>query len=224
MDQERFPLYGPIHKALRSVMAGLIARSGAADWSDPKDVAAIQAEWENAMTLVASHHHHEDDFIHPLLAKASPGAHREIEREHEEQSRAREDLAGFLQQIASSDASGPQKQRLGAEFTVALYTYYSGLLMHMRREEGDAQSLLDRHYSFEELAAVNNQIVRSVPPDEMMLALGCMFPSISIYEQAGILGGIKADAPPHVFQAVSERVRAAIGEDAWARLAQRIGA
>lgn len=223
MSTETFDLYSPIHKALRRIMSRLIEHAGTTDWTNAGDAAAVQAEWDLAMRLVASHHHHEEEYIHPLLASAAPGGQRQIEREHEEQSQVRGDLAAYLDRLGSEDIEPDAKQRMGKEFVCALYAYYADLLKHMRLEEVDAQRTLDAHYSVAQLADTNKRIVRSVPPDEIMLTVDAMFPALSLNEQAGILGGIRADAPPPAFAAICARVQAAIGEQGWAALSRRVG-
>lgn len=94
----------------------------------------------------------------------------------------------------------------------------------MHREDVEAQRVLDATCSQEELAAALGAIVGSIPPAEMLVLAGQMFPAISLPERAEVLGGIKASAPPQVFAAMASRVRSAIGETEWAALAARIGA
>lgn len=133
-----------------------------------------------------------------------------------------------------SDPSVRAAAELGAAFQGVLIdelTHVRLLYPQFAGPEPDAmladpsrfRDLLDAHYDVATLAQVQDQIVRSLSPDEMMLALRAMFPSLSIYEQTGLLGSIKAGAPPHVFEGIAACVRDAIGEDAWTKLSDRVG-
>jgi len=57
----------------------------------------------------------------------------------------------------------------------------------------------------------------------MMLALSSMIPSIPTRDRALLLGGIRASAPPEMFDRICASVLPLLADDARLRLAARLG-
>ena len=54
----------------------------------------------------------------------------------------------------------------------------------------------------DEVVAVDQAIVASIPPDVMATSLGFMLPAMNIDDRTELLGGMQAGAPPEVFAGV----------------------
>jgi hypothetical protein len=64
------------------------------------------------------------------------------------------------------------------------------------------------------------RIIASLPPEKSMAFMRIMIPAINPAERAALLGAMKKDAPPEVFQAVIDfAVRPALSVGDFARLA-----
>ncbi|MCC6730975.1 MAG: hemerythrin domain-containing protein [Chthonomonadales bacterium] len=224
MAVHQVDLYGKIHKALRRMLSSFISRVGALDWDDVAAVAALKPDWALIQQELHRHHGHEEQHIHSLLARGAPGSVRELEADHSANLSLLEDLNRRFLCLADGAAPADRRAALGDELFQALNLFYARLLGHMHREDVEAQRVLDSTCSQQELAAALGAIVGSIPPAEMLVLAGHMFPAISLPERAEILGGIKASAPPQAYAAMADCVRAAIGETEWAALGARIGA
>jgi hypothetical protein len=66
--------------------------------------------------------------------------------------------------------------------------------------------------------ATIGELLRSIPPEEMMLFLDFMVPTINLPECAELLGVMRASAPPDALKALLDRVRKARGESDWQKL------
>ena len=75
----------------------------------------------------------------------------------------------------------------------------------------------------EEIVAVDQAIVASIPPDEMASALGVMLPAMNIDDRAEMLGGMQAEAPPEVFAGVWALAGSVLSPADHAALGARLG-
>ncbi len=216
---ERFDLYRDIHKGLRRTLGNFAARAGATDWSDPAEVERLTAEWQTVAMLLHTHHDHEEQFVHPLLAQSSPGSQRPFEADHAAQQVMLADLEAHFQRLSQGETAPECRPALGLEFYRAFSLFLADYLPHLHREETEAQRILETTNTPAELQAVEGAIIASIPPDQMMHEIDCMFPAMNLPERAALLGGVKAGAPPEVFAVLSERVRQAVGDEDWSRLA-----
>jgi hypothetical protein len=63
----------------------------------------------------------------------------------------------------------------------------------------------------------------SQPPKETFLVMRWMIPALTPAERAGVLGGLRANAPEGVFEAMVDHVRPHLDATSWQRLAPAIG-
>ena len=65
----RDDLFTHIHKGLRLGLFELTISAGATDWTDPSEVAALEAQWRPLLNFLHSHTRHEDDHILRVLSE-----------------------------------------------------------------------------------------------------------------------------------------------------------
>lgn len=217
----RFDMYGAIHKALRSMMGDTLVALGATDAADDAAVESSLAKLEQLIAACASHLEHENRFVHPAIEARSPGTTARIAEDHVGHETALDELRAGARAV----------RRAGAAYRgVVLGRLYRGLALfvaenfeHMEREEtGHNQALWDT-YSDAELLAIHDELVGSIPPAEMMQVLQWMIPSVSHAERAGMLGGMRAQAPEGVFEAVLDLAYRSLSQREWAKLARTLG-
>lgn len=194
----RWDLYGPIHKGLRLGHVDLLVRLGQAAFDDGRP--RLLAELRAHLQIGADHLAHEEQFIHPALEARVPGAVAGLEAEHRQH---RERFAGLEAAIAAVESAAPdQRPTLGRALYLEFSAFVAEDLEHMRHEEVETWPLLCAHYTDEELAGIEMQIIASLTPEQNIAVMRLMLPAMNRAERAGLLGGMKAGAPPEAYAAV----------------------
>lgn len=197
-------LYRVIHKAVRALLSDLVAKAGRVDFTDAAQVAQLRADTAATMALLSSHAEHEHEFISPVIAKVAPEVGRKVDAAHDEQEEQIESLEIVLDSIDSNSPDAPWK---GHVYLVRLSRFVGELLVHMADEEEQIMPALQSAMTEEQIAELHDALVSSVPPQEMAQWAEWMLPSINTPERAGLLGGMRAGAPPQVFAFFRELAR-----------------
>jgi hypothetical protein len=209
----RYDLYGPVHKALRAQLCDALLRTGRLDLADPGEIDRTCAVVEALAATLRSHLAHEAEFIHPLMDALAAGSAHQAEHEHEHHLR---DIA----QVEKLVARLREKQDDPA--LRALYRAVSLLLAdnltHMEMEESQHQELLWARCGDDELAALEGRIVAALAPQESMALMGWMLPALTPAQRAGLLSGMREQAPPPVFEAVLGIARTQLDATGWHKL------
>lgn len=215
--QPRFDLYGPVHKLIRAQLSGLLTRMGSTTFADEGAATRITKELEETLRFCEKHIEHEIHSIHPHLAARLPNALAKIDDGHDDHARFVTELRALTKSVTS--AGTPDLRALAGH---TLYLHYSAFvsdtLAHMVEEERVLQPLMHRHFSDAELIEINDTIVGSMPPEEAFQTLLDMIPAVNGPERAAMLGGMRAGAPPEVFQAFVTALRPRLDTDAWTEL------
>ncbi len=217
----RFDMYATIHKALRALMADTLLAVGRADTDDALELAQTCQRVMELLDICASHLKHENDFVHPALEMGRPGSSGQIAGEHEEHFRH---IAALRDQTAAL-LKAPESARAPA--TLSLYRALSRFMAenfeHMLYEETTHNALLWAAYSDTELLAINDALVASIPPEEMMAIVRWMVPFMNPAERLAMMGGMKAHAPAPAFAAVLDTVRPHLSDVEWGKLTRGLG-
>ncbi|HCL87468.1 MAG TPA: hypothetical protein DIC45_13470 [Comamonadaceae bacterium] len=220
--QPRLDLYAGIHKALRAFMADTLLAVGRMDVHDDLERAQACQQLLELLALCRSHLDHENHFVHTAMQARAPGSSERVEDEHAQHQR---DIARLAVGTHALLAAGSAER---AALAHALYTGLAAFVghnyAHMQVEETEHNAVLWAHYSDEELMGLHNALVASIPPQEMMLTMRWMIPSVSPAERAAILGDMRAHAPAPAFAAVLDAVRPHLTQAARARLEQALAA
>ncbi|MCX2862115.1 hypothetical protein OOZ63_09700 [Paucibacter sp. PLA-PC-4] len=210
---QRFDMYGPIHKALRHLFCDTLVRMGRLDWQDPAELAEVSSQLDGLLTLLRQHLQHENDFIHTFMQSRQPGSAERAGGEHHDHLQALAALAlevKLLRKLPSAaQAAGVYRQ---------LSLLMAENLMHMDMEESEHHLCLWQQATDEELMALHDRLLASIPPAEMFETLAWMLPALSPQQRAGMLTGMREGAPPPVFQAVLDLAKEKLDARAWAKL------
>ena len=200
MVQERHPMYRPIHKALRHMMYSSAHTLGMADFRDDAEARDAIAGLDQAIKVLVVHGGHEDNHIHPDLEKRAPGIVATYETDHQDDEKVYAELKRLGREAGK--ATGDQRVALGAEVYGLFNNFIGEYLGHMVREETELQQALWGNFTDEELGAMEGRIMSSVPPDMMAEFLPEICAALNADELTGMLGQMKAMAPPEMFQGV----------------------
>lgn len=186
-------LYREIHKGLRLALFDLISVAGALDTADVGSVEAFTGLFGDVDMMLQTHHTHEDGAaLGALIRDHATSVVNVIEEAHE----TSENRLLELRSMVASLAGGVDNAR---EIYDAVVTFTADYLGHMDVEEKQVMPLLHASVPGEELMAITMAIRTSVPPPDMCVFLRYMLPAMNLDERTATLGGMKAGAPPEIF-------------------------
>lgn len=217
----RVDLYAGIHKALRAQMADALLAIGRMDSSDDLELADGMQRVLQLMAACRSHLMHENQWVHPVLEARASGSSAAVAREHLAHEQDIERLAGLA---AALWQTPPMRRAAGAHaLYLQLALFIGHNLAHMHVEETEHNTLLWAHCSDAELAALENALVASIPPQEKMDTLRWMLPAMTPPERLALLSGIQARGPAPAFEAALELLRPQLCASRWQALCQCLG-
>ena len=140
--------------------------------------------------------------------------------DHEEDERLSTEIEQLTARIRV--ATGAQRVELGLEVHERFNAYVGIYLGHLYREETELQQALWDNLTEEELIAIDAVIAREIPPERMGDWLTEMCASYNPDEISLILNIVKAEAPPEVFQGVTQLAESVMQPEMWAKVRTRI--
>jgi len=224
---DRYDLYSNAHKGIRSQLfeaAALVACTDLAspDLTNTEECTRVRASLERLLGFLEEHAAHEDAILHPELARLAPelatelaGAHARLEGLQGEVAR----LAGRL-----TGAAPEERRALGRRLHEKLNQLVAEHLVHMAREECEANRMLWAHRTDAELIALHRRLVASVPPPRQAEWFAIMLPAMNPSERAALVGGMRAGLSEALFDACTAGARAALGHAAWQQVLAAIDA
>jgi hypothetical protein len=216
----RFNLYAGIHKALRAVMADTLGAVGRADPDDETDVHDACDRVVELMEMFERHLNHENRFIHPALQARCPGVCDAVAADHEDHLRHTRHLSDAARAMAGLAAG----QRAGAlhALYLALALFVAENLQHMHAEETLHNAALWATYNDFELLAIHDELVASIPPQEMMQTARWMLPAMNAVERCMVVNDLQTKAPLAVVEAMLDLARGHLNQRDWAKLARSV--
>jgi hypothetical protein len=216
----RFNMYAGIHKALRTVMTDTLLAVGRADPADEADVRDACDRVVELMETCERHVEHENRFIHTALRARCPGVCDAVADDHEDHLRHTAHLADAARGLAAV----PEAERASAlhALYLALALFVADNLHHMHAEETRHNAALWAAYNDFELLAIHDELVASIPPQEMMQIAGWMLPAMNAIERTLMLNDLQTKAPLPVVEAMLDVSRARLSQRDWAKLTRSI--
>jgi iron-sulfur cluster repair protein YtfE (RIC family) len=213
----RFDLYGPIHKAIRTALGDLVIRMGKTTFANESAARRTVGELDELLTWCDEHIEHEIQFIHPRLAERLPNALAKIDDGHDDHTRLVTELRALIAGVRSASTTD-LRMLAGKTLYLHFTTFVAETLAHMVEEERVLQPLMQRFFTDEELLAMNNALVQSLPPEKMFADAARMLVALNGTERAAMLAGARTTVPPPVLQALLAEVRPRLDEEEWSEL------
>lgn len=212
----RFDMYTGIHKAMRAAMADTLLALGRMDADDEDELASVSQRVLGLLGLCESHLAHENTFVHPAIEARSPGACDAVVHEH---AGHRQHIAALAGQVAALQcAPAPQRNAAALALYRALSLFVAENLQHMHVEETAHNAVLWARYTDAELVAIHDQLVASIPPEEMMTMARWLVPSMSPPERFHLVADMRAKAPAPALEAMLAVVRPHLTAREWEKL------
>ena len=216
----RLEMYANIHRALRMAMQQTLTGLGAMDPADRDDVAKNAAAVTDLLELLAIHLDDENRFVHSALAARRPGSEQQTAADHVDHLNAIGALREQLEAARRPDGTMTPADALAFYRRLALFVAEN--LEHMHYEETHNQAALWAVYSDEELIAIEQAIVASLPPAVMGRMLHWLLPANPHAERVAMLAGMKAGAPRPVFESAAMLARQRLTDTDWLKLADAL--
>jgi hypothetical protein len=216
-----FDLYRDIHKGIRTELFAVTTSAGQTDPSDRVARAALAAHVRDLQWLLETHAEHEDAAIQPLMEQHLPEVAEQVARDHVAFDARVESLVA----LATDAVDAPTDARRGMVHCLYadLASFTGVYLAHQDLEERVVMPGLEAAVGIEAILGVHQQIIGSIPPQDMARSLALMLPAMNVDDRTEMLGGMRAGAPPEVFEGVWGLTGSVLGAADRAALAARLG-
>jgi len=197
LETVTFDMYRNIHKGIRHGLFSVTFAAGQVDPHDGDAVRTVGERWTDLVSVLVAHAEHEDEFVQPVIERFAPEYAAEIAEAHPRLEAQMAELEVLADRAAT--ACSDQVRMLTHRFYLGLASFTAAYLEHCEFEEFEVMVLLSQHLTFDELLAIDNAIVASIPPDMMAKSAALMLPAMNVDDQAELYAGARAGAPPEVF-------------------------
>lgn len=214
-------LYRDIHKGIRTELFAATSAAGRVDPDDPAGHADLAGQVAALHEVLESHAHHEDAFVDEPLQAVASGLAERINADHETLEARFAAVADLASEVVASGTA--DRRRLLHLLYLQLSGFTSAYLHHQLVEERLVMPALAAALTFDEVLAINNGIVASIPPDEMARSLSFMLPAMNADDRAELLRGMREGAPPEVFEGVIGLARSVLEPREYAATLSRLG-
>jgi len=202
--QERYDIYGQIHRALRAAMSQTLVDLGRVDAGDDASVEASMQDVDALLKFCLGHLDHENVFIHAAMDARRPGSSHKTASDHDQHLSAIDMLTRDIGRVRASTGA-ERRSRL-----LALYQHLSSFVAenfeHMLVEESYNNAVLWDLYTDTEIQQIEQNLVASIPPQQSAEVMRHMVPAISQPERIEMLGQMRAAMPVEAFRGVFEMV------------------
>jgi hypothetical protein len=216
-----FDLYKDIHKGIRGELFALTGEAGRLDPADRSGRLALAEHLGGVADLLISHAEHEDAAVQPAIEQHLPRLAEQVELEHLSLEARIEDLQGWAEVAVDGSGEGHRFDLHRLHLELASFT--GAYLAHQDLEERVIMPGLFDALGFEAILAIHEQIIGSIPPEQMGASLAVMLPAMNVDDRTELLGGMRAGAPAPVFEGVWALAGSVLDAGDHAAVGQRLG-
>jgi hypothetical protein len=202
----RFDIYAPIHKAFRMLMTETLVAVGRVDEHDLPQVEQTLGQVGRLLAFCRMHVEDENRFVHSAILARRPAGALQTQQDHEHHLA---DIAA-LEALAAETGAATGPARAQRQLYRALARFIGENLVHMEVEESENNAALWSLYGDQEILAIHDQILASLPPEAAMAGLVMIVQASRPSERAQMLGGMARTMPAPAFDAVLEAIRPAL--------------
>ena len=210
---KRLDLYTCIHKGIRRSLFETAREVAAADFEDEEACAAAREGVRGMLAFLDEHAQHEDEVILPVLSEIAPELFADLRAEHARLDGLQREVEGIVARLER--ASAPERISLGLRLADRMGKLVAAHLVHLAREENEANRVLWAHRDDGQLLELQGRIVANIAPDRLGDWYALALPAMNVRERREMLGGMRAGMPVEVFEQVTASARAELGEPDW---------
>jgi hypothetical protein len=123
----------------------------------------------------------------------------------------------------AGEACAAQRRLFTHRLYLGLASFTAAYLEHQEFEEFEVMVMLSQHVSAEDLRAIDDAIVASIPPEMMAQSLPLMVASMNIEDQSELFGAARMSAPPEVFAGMMGLAGSVLEPARFDALTRRLG-
>lgn len=209
----RLDLLTTVHKAIRAMIYETGGVLQTADFADEQAAGSVVERMQPFLGLLQEHHDLEEQFVFPPVKQFEPLLVDELQAQHDEVERLLAIASGALVGVRAADAGG--RLGAGADLNRRFNELTAVFLEHLAHEEATLLPATWKHFTDEQLGAIQEAIMAFMPPERLMQALEWMFKGLNRTELVEILGGAEATMPPPALDAVKALGAEILAPDAW---------
>jgi hypothetical protein len=216
-----YDMYRDIHKGIRGELFRVTTLAGNLDPGERCSRERLAEDVRGLFSLLVKHAEHEDEFVQGHIEVHAPFFAEVVAADHVRLEAQMVDIQGRVERAA---AAPPAEQRGRVHHAyLELASFTSSYLEHQDFEERKVMPALAAVMGVDEIIAIDQAIVASIPPDLMAWSLGFMLPAMNIDDRAELLGGMQAGAPPEVFAGVWALAGSMLTPADYQALGRRLG-
>lgn len=201
-------------------MSDTLVALGRIDVDDELEFSQTCHQVLELMEFCHGHLKNEDAGIHPALEERAPSSTHTVAAEHRQHAIDIERIASETKRLLGLPPASRAASALALYHQLSLFIAHN--FEHLLVEERKHNALLWAHYTDAELHGIEQRLLASMPPSEMMTGLRWMLPALSPTERAGLMFALQKDAPPAVFQALLDLARKHLDATQWHKLVRAL--
>lgn len=221
MQLRKTDLFTFIHKALRSIIYNAASNLQSADFADTNEVNNLLTSLKQHLELLHEHAVHEDNIIFPEIQNNEPDMINELNEEHKTLEKKLNKLKSLIDKIDQA-TNNEDRLLLGVDLNNLFNDFAASYLAHMNHEEVTVLEASLKYLTDEELVAIRTRIQTKIPSEKYKIWLYWMLKSLNKSELIGLLGGMKASAPPQVFENVVGVAESVLENCKWIKIKEEI--
>ena len=222
MQLKKTDLFTFIHKSLRNMIYNAGSKLLLTDFANASETEEMINSLKVCLDLLHEHAVHEDNIIFPEIANNEPEMIKMLNDEHHEIEQKLNLLQTHLDKILVTDDSNIRLE-LGNQLNNLFNDFSASYLAHMNHEETTVLDASFKYLTDKELVAIRTRIQTQIPPERYKIWLNWMLTSLNNQELIGLLDGMKASAPPHIFENVIGVAQSIINKQRFETVKTRIG-
>lgn len=221
MQLRKTDLFTFIHKALRSMIYNAASNLQSADFADTNELKILLTSFKQHLELLHEHAVHEDNIIFPEIANNEPEMIEVLNNEHKMLEEKLNKIK-FLVDKINQTINNEDRLLFGVELNNLFNDFSANYLAHMNHEEATVLEASFKYLTDEELVAIRTRIQTKIPSERYKIWLNWMLKSLNNSELIALLGGMKASAPPQVFENVVGVAQSVIENGKWIKIKEQI--
>lgn len=217
----RYNIFYMVHKGLRALLYETALLMQQTDFTNEEQAEKALEQLQTVLALFDKHAHTEDSLVFAPIQQTEAAVVNELEKEHVKDHELGQRLGGLMT-VFSKAVSEENKLEAAAALNIAFVEFMVFNLEHMAKEEDIINKALWKHFSDQELHAITQKIVSTMPPQTMVQFSKWMMRGISNNEITGWLKEVKNSAPDFVFAGLMQTAENELAGQRWQQVQETL--
>lgn len=222
MNQPRYDVYGAVHKGIRFLMTEVMYDLGKSDVNSSSELTSLEEKLRYLWEVLKAHAAGEEEFLFPHLERGDETIFTKLKEAHQEAEKQIEILKNDFKTILETKMGDDEKTEHFSKFTKQYNSFLAFYSSHLQDEELDANPILWRALSDEDLMVIIPKIAAMIPPEIMQYFMSYFLRAINHTERLGLLVGMKKNLPEPAFKGILNIAESSLKEPDWLKLKQAL--